>query len=87
MNHMMMIDLETLGVSRDSVILSAACVIFSEDNEYASSCHFMDIREQIQQGRTISADTVRWWLMTDRVTFSGLCGLGTSLMKGRKRYL
>ena len=81
MSNMMMIDIETLGVSRDSVILSAACVIFTEESVRSSSHYYMDIREQIQQGRTISTDTVRWWLMTDRATFGGLCGLGTSIMK------
>ena len=77
----MMIDLETLGVSRDSAILSAGIVIFDRSTVLNESHFFFDVREQLQLGRRISEDTVKWWLLTDRGAFSKLCITGTLLLK------
>ena len=64
MNHLM-IDLETLDVSRDTVILSAGVVIFNKTSDLVGLRLFMKIKEQIEAGRTIGADTVKWWILTD----------------------
>lgn len=86
MNHMM-IDIETLGVSRDSVILSAGLVVFNKDMIGYDSHLFLDVREQLQLGRTIDASTVKWWLLTDREAFSSLCMKGTLTLNDLKKEL
>lgn len=62
-----MIDLETLGTSPDSVILSIAAVLFNpfeitKDTSTLPGIQLLlDIEEQEKLGRTIDEDTVLWW--------------------------
>lgn len=65
----LMIDLETLGAGPDCVILQIAAVPFKEvgmlpavDNFYIPS---LSIAEQINLGRKLEDDTLRWWMSTD----------------------
>lgn len=53
----MMIDLKTLGTSVDACIISAAFVIFNEDEMF--DLHYSIIDDK--KGK-IDLDTVRWWM-------------------------
>jgi hypothetical protein len=59
-----MIDIETWDTAPTAVIRAIALVGFSLDGT-PQAMHLIDCRrtldEQIQAGRTLSADTVRWW--------------------------
>jgi exodeoxyribonuclease VIII len=62
MRHFM-VDIETLGTANDSVVLSLGCVEFNEkgpiENEYGVN---LQVREQLKMGRTMSIDTIEWWM-------------------------
>lgn len=59
-----MLDLETLGVTNDAVILTLGAVKFDPHsaNEPHSPLYFaIDITEQQDKGRIIDPGTVEWW--------------------------
>lgn len=62
-----MLDLETLATSPDSVILSFAAVKFNpfsldEDNDYRHNLNLkINIDEQIEMGRAVDDSTIEWW--------------------------
>jgi hypothetical protein len=63
-----MIDLETLGLHADCVILSIGAIQF--DLETGDMDHSfgrcLDIDDQLRRGRTIEGSTLRWWLQQDK---------------------
>jgi exodeoxyribonuclease VIII len=61
MNHLM-IDFETLDNKPTSVVLSVGLVLFNKYNILASNYFDFEIKGQMENGRTISADTLMWWL-------------------------
>lgn len=67
MNHVM-IDLETLGTTQDSVILQIGAVVFdlaTGDNFNSFNIH-IDIQSCLDKGLKIDADTLKWWMTQDR---------------------
>jgi hypothetical protein len=58
-----MIDLETLAVSPDAVILTMGAVKFDPyTNTIGEGLYLrLDVNEQAEQGRFIDPDTVDWW--------------------------
>ena len=61
-----MIDFETLGVSRDAVILSVGIVLFGYDGLIHKKYYEeFSITTQVFDGRTVSPETVAWWKRTD----------------------
>jgi len=59
-----MIDLETLSVTPDSVILTLAAVKFNPHNNIGiveNLYHKLNVDEQIANGREINEDTLAWW--------------------------
>jgi len=58
----LMIDIETFGTSKDSVVVSIAAVPFN-DNEISDKHYFhvLPIQTQLELGRTIDQDTWNWW--------------------------
>ena len=59
-----MLDLETLGVTNNAVILTVGCVKFDPFNtdEPHSPLYFaIDINEQQDKGRIVDNGTVEWW--------------------------
>lgn len=61
MNHLM-IDFETLDTKPTSVVLSLGLVLFNKYNILASNYFEFEIAGQIENKRTMSADTIMWWL-------------------------
>lgn len=61
MEHMM-IDLETLDTRASAVIVSVGAVVFNKEGILREGYYVLDMDEQIKRGRTISPDTVRWWM-------------------------
>ena len=59
-----MVDLETLDIGPRSVVVSIGAVKFDlKTGKLGSQYHaVLNIQEQINMGRTISADTLRWWM-------------------------
>lgn len=57
----LMIDFETLGVSRDSVILSGAAICFRGEEILSDSYEEFRVLEQIYEGSTIDPETIAWW--------------------------
>lgn len=61
-----MIDLETLDTRPSTVILSIGAVVFDPDEPLAdlpSLYYNLCIQDQLGANRTISEDTIMWWLM------------------------
>ena len=59
-----MIDLETLGVEPDSVILTLGAIKFdpkSEDEPHSGLYFRINVDEQTALGRTIDPNTLEWW--------------------------
>jgi hypothetical protein len=69
----MMIDFETLGVSRDSVVLSVGIVLFDEEGKMHEQLYReFDPRPQIVDGRKVMQSTVDWWRKTNLAEFNRL---------------
>jgi hypothetical protein len=56
-----MIDIETLDTEPSAVILSIGVVELDGDQINASRSIYMELDITKQSGRTISADTLKWW--------------------------
>jgi len=55
------VDLETLGVCRNPVILSAGLVVVGDSGEIEQSIFFaFDIDSQLHAGRAVEGETLRW---------------------------
>ena len=63
MNNVM-IDLETLGTSANSVVLSVGAVYFDPSTgELGDKTYFvLSTQKQLDLGRTVSASTLAWWM-------------------------
>lgn len=78
MQHIML-DLETLGTAVDSVILSIGAVKFDPETESPLGekfCLTLSIQSNLDAGRTVSGDTIKWWMGQDaeaRAVFSAPC--------------
>jgi hypothetical protein len=59
-----MVDIETLGIHADSVMLTIAAIQFDlESGDMGMSfSRTVDIEDQVRRGRTITGDTLKWWL-------------------------
>jgi exodeoxyribonuclease VIII len=59
----MMLDLETLGVDSNAVILSVGIVLFDPYSNYLSEglMLYPDIDSQIDKGRVVDEGTLQWW--------------------------
>lgn len=71
-----MIDLETLGTSPDSAILSIGAVTFDKDGIGDEFYVNVDLKSSIKVGASIDPETVYWWL-------SQSCEAGIILSKDR----
>lgn len=61
----MMVDIETLDTAATAVVLSVGAVVF---NGYGLLNHYhwtLEIEPQLKDGRTISGDTLAWWMQQD----------------------
>lgn len=63
----LMLDLETLGVGSDCVVLSiGACFFDPEINQIGSKFDcFLKVQEQLDIGRKIDYSTLQWWIKQD----------------------
>lgn len=61
MKHIM-IDLETLATSANSVVVSVGACVFTDIEIERSGYWVLDMNEQYKKGRAMSVDTIRWWL-------------------------
>lgn len=64
MTHVM-IDLETLGTTADTVILTIGAVAFSSKSWQTYTPKFykrLDVGPQIRAGRSVTSDTLSWWM-------------------------
>lgn len=58
-----MIDLETLGVDNDAVVVSIGACTFDLETDQVGNTFYMilEIQDQLDKGRVIQADTLKWW--------------------------
>lgn len=61
MDHMML-DIETLDTANTAVVTQVGWCLFNEAKISKPAEVTMDIQEQIDLGRTISANTLKWWM-------------------------
>lgn len=61
----LVVDFETLGVSRDSIVLSGAAICFRGTEVLWKEYAEFGIQQQIYTGRLIDKSTVDWWKRTD----------------------
>jgi len=63
----LMCDFETLGTSKDAVVLSVGLVLFNRTtcDVYDKVYEEFDVPLQIYKERTVDPATVSWWLKTD----------------------
>lgn len=68
MNHIML-DLETLDTTPTAVVLSIGAVAFDPSTKTLGDKFYVEMTEdgaeQQKRGRTVSAETVRWWMQQD----------------------
>lgn len=68
MNHIML-DLETLDTASSAVVISIGAVAFDPYTNALGDKFYVEMTEDIagqqKKGRTISGDTVRWWMQQD----------------------
>lgn len=59
-----MIDLETLGTSPETPVISLGAVFFDIETKKLGNTFYMaaDVNEQIARGRKPTGDTIKWWL-------------------------
>lgn len=76
----LMIDMESLGVSSDSIILSAGVCLFDEGGPEDDRYLHFDINHQIVDGRTIRKSTVDWWRKENPGEFNTLVTEGTQYL-------
>ena len=59
-----MIDLETLGTSPQTVVLSIGACFFCPEKKLIGPKFYrkLDIQEQLRYNRKIDADTLKWWM-------------------------
>jgi exodeoxyribonuclease VIII len=59
-----MIDFETLGQDPSTTVISIGACFFNEDTGEIGPTFYMafDVDEQIRKGRTITGDTLKWWM-------------------------
>ena len=62
----LMIDLETLDTKPSGVILSVGICAFDMDGIHDKKNFLLDATEQQKLGRTISFDTIEWWLQQSK---------------------
>lgn len=65
MNHIML-DLETLDTGSDAVVIGIGAVVFDPESQQLGDTFYVemsdDIDSQQRLGRTISGDTLTWWM-------------------------
>jgi 3' exoribonuclease, RNase T-like len=58
-----MLDIETLGIASNSIVLSIAIVEFDKTGPIGEPFYrALDSREQLNSKRTMSLDTIEWWM-------------------------
>lgn len=58
-----MLDLETMDTRHSGVVVSIGAVVFDKNKGLGEEFYaILDTNEQARAGRTISPDTMRWWL-------------------------
>lgn len=58
-----MLDLETLGTTPNSVVLSAGAVYFTkEQGIIKESYSVFSVKKQLKMGRVMDTDTLQWWM-------------------------
>lgn len=58
----LMIDLESIGNDPSTVIVSLGAVAFNRDGIISKGLWELDTQAQMNAGRTITADTLAWWM-------------------------
>jgi len=82
-----MVDLETLGLDRDAVVLSIGAVIC--DANWLTLSSFtanLDVPEQLIAGRTITKSTQDWWSEQSTMTINKATRLPQSVSTELKRF-
>lgn len=80
-NPNVMIDLETLGNDYDGVFVSVGACLFNPDKGEIGRTFYrkVDWRSSIEAGRTVTAETIEWWISNNREAQEGILGQGSSL--------
>lgn len=77
MNNHVMIDIETLGTTADTVVLSIGAVRFDpmkpDDNAEAFYA-VLDVEDQLAIGRTVSHSTFCWWMRQSKEARIAIAG-------------
>ena len=74
-----MLDLETLGTSSDSVVLAVGAVEFSEAGIGRTFYEVIDPQTCVDAGLRIDASTVMWWMQQSDEARAGVCRAGLPL--------
>lgn len=63
----LMMDLETLGTKSDCPVISLGAVFFDIEKKLLGPSFYlpMDIQEQLDVGRKVDADTIKWWMQQE----------------------
>ena len=60
-----MIDIETLGIEDNAVILSVGVVVFNCEGDLDGLYIELPAQPQMDKGRTVTASTLKWWMSQD----------------------
>jgi exodeoxyribonuclease VIII len=62
----LVLDLETLGLKEDAVILTVGWAIVKKAEIIQQNEVKLNLAQQIEHGRSITPDTLKWWLAGDK---------------------
>jgi hypothetical protein len=66
MGSNVMLDIETFDTRKTAMVVSLAAIHFDTDgNATKEFVAWLDLKQQLQCGRTMSPDTIMWWLRQD----------------------
>lgn len=77
----LMVDLETLDIDANGVILSAGLAVFDETKVLETYYEEFHVGGQIAHGRTVSLETQAWWVEQDAEELERLCTSGTGKLE------
>jgi len=85
----LMIDLETLGLSSNSPVLSIGAVYFdTETGELGEKFYIvLDLDEQLKNGRPANGNTVKWWMTQSTEAKSVFSSEFSSVNKGLSKFV
>lgn len=81
------LDIETLGTAADAVVASIGAVVVTPDGMGDEYYQPLDLQEQLDKGRTVTENTLRFWFDQDRDVRQATFPMTTSCVRSAMELL